>query len=345
MDLYPNMPKSELITWAQIHGLEAQLQIPARIVQNKIREDHSAWLWIYKQSSIPLLEVISRPTANGAANQSNAPHEFQQAAIAYLETAKKNTEEAYKEEELLLKSTPPSLSSLEQLWSRLLTLRSRIRNVATPRKHADRLGHRIWVEENPPTIIYKEETQAWCGDGRWPEIRIDLQSSPTIMRCQCTHGKRGQCSIGLSAIDTILLSLCDTSRNRQHQNLDHLLSTPRWSRQLENFDRALLEEEQEEGDLGWRIKIIKNQGFILEPVLCKQNKSGDWKHKKIELESLWNWIEQHNISPNEQYRVRLLWPEREDTLKNISQKHCEIVPWVGPELSLRPKHCFTCDWS
>ena len=338
MDLYPNMPKSELMEWAQIHGLEAQLQIPARIVQNKIREDHSAWLWIYKQSSTPLLEVISRPTANGAATQNNAPREFQQAAIAYLEAAKKNTEEAYKEEEILLKKSPPSLPSLEQLWSRLTTLRARVRNVATPRKHTDRLGHRIWVEENPPTIIYKEETQAWCGDGRWPEIRIDLQSSPTIMRCQCTHGKRGQCSIGLSAIDTILLSLCDSSRQRQHQNLDHLLSTPRWSRQLEHFDKTLFEEEQEHGELGWRIKLTKNQGFSLVPILCSQNKSGEWKHKKIELESLWSWIEQHEISSEDQFRTRLLWPEQEDTLKNISQKHRQALHHMAIEsLSSHPR--------
>ena len=139
MDLYPNMPKSELITWAQIHGLEAQLQIPARIVQNKIREDHSAWLWIYKQSSIPLVELISRPTAEGAANQHNAPHSFQKAAIEYLENAKKNTDAAYQEEENLLKRSPPSLPALEQLWARLTTLRARIRNVANPRKHSDRL--------------------------------------------------------------------------------------------------------------------------------------------------------------------------------------------------------------
>ena len=82
MDLYPNMPKSELITWAQIHGLEAQLRIPARIVQNKIKEDHSVWLWIHKQSAIPLVEVITRPTAMGAADQNNAPHSFQKAAIS-----------------------------------------------------------------------------------------------------------------------------------------------------------------------------------------------------------------------------------------------------------------------
>lgn len=325
MDLYPNMSKSELTTWAQVHGLESLLQIPARIVQNKVQEDHSAWLWIYKQSTIPLLELISRPTASGAANQKNAPRSFQEAGIEYLQQAKKNTQEAYEEEEELLRRTPSTLPAIESLWSRLCTLRARIRNVASPRKHNERLGHRIWVEENPPTIIYKEETQAWCGDNRWPEIRIDLQSSPTIMRCQCTHGKRGQCSIGLSAIDTVLLSLCDPSRNRQHQNLEHLLSTPRWSRQLEHFDKSILEKESEKGELGWRLKITKIQGVTLIPVLCSKTNSGDWKHKQIDFETLWQWVDSTQISKEEQQRIRLLWPEREDTLKGITHKHRQAL--------------------
>ena len=325
MDLYPNMPKSELTTWATVHGLESQLQIPVRIVQNKVHEDHSAWLWIYKQSTISLLELISRPTASGAANQNNAPLSFQEAGIEYLRDAQTDIEEAYKEESELLQRSPTMLPAIEGLWSRLLTLRSRIRNVASPRKHSQRLGHRIWVEENPPTIIYKEETQAWCGGGRWPEIRIDLQSSPTIMRCQCTHGKRGQCSIGLSAIDTVLLSLCDPSRHRQHQNLEHLLSTPRWSRQLEHFDKNILERNPEEGELGWRIKTTKNQGFTLIPVLCSKTNSGEWKHKKIDFDRLWNWMDSSRLSKEEQHRVRLLWPEREEAIKGIAHKHRQAL--------------------
>ena len=326
MDLYPNMPIDALLTWAEEFGVEHILHIPARMVQGKVLEDHSAWLWVYKQSKTSIQEVICRPTATGAANQNNAPLAFQVASITYLQEAQQHVQKALEEEVQLLKQHPPNLPALQDLWSRLLVLRSKIRNVATPRRMADRIGHRIWVEENPPTIIYKEESQAWCGDQRWPELRIDLQSNPTIMRCHCTRGKRGQCSIGLSAIDTILQSLSDPQRIQKHKNLEQLLSTPRWSRQLMELDKALTREPFEK-QLGWRVKILKNQGFSIEPIFCSRSKEGEWKQKKIEVDALLPevGIPHSTLNIEDQNRLRLLWPEEQDLPKNISNRHRQAL--------------------
>ena len=342
MELYPGMPILQLQEWAQKHGLVSYLDIPARMVQNKVQEDHSAWLWVYKQSTTPIAEVICRPTATGAANQHSAPLSFQQAAISHLQEALKNIEDAYEEERALIEMPPPQLPGLQDLWSRLLHLRAQIRNVAQPRKQTERLGHRIWVEESPPTIIYKEEAQAWCGDGRWPEIRIDIQSNPSIIRCHCTKGARGRCSLGLSAIDTILLSLCDPTRQRQHQNLEHLLSTPRWARQLELFDKNISPTTLQKGELGWRIKIPKNQGIGLEPVWCTLESNGEWKQNKIELSELFDEVGtiQSNISKIDQECIQLLCPEPEEGIKNLSAKHRQALHHMALSRLIGHTHVF-----
>ena len=52
--LYPAMPKQELQKWAMVHGVESSLQIPARILQSRTNREHSTWLWIHRQSELPI---------------------------------------------------------------------------------------------------------------------------------------------------------------------------------------------------------------------------------------------------------------------------------------------------
>ena len=123
MKLYPNMPYDELIEWAAIHGLERALNIPARMLQNRVKEDQAAWLWVYKQSDIPLYEVITKPTAKEKANSNFVPLSYQNAAITLLQEECVKLEKAYTEEDQLLAKQPPTLPALSALWSRLLHLR------------------------------------------------------------------------------------------------------------------------------------------------------------------------------------------------------------------------------
>ncbi|MEC7984455.1 MAG: DEAD/DEAH box helicase [Myxococcota bacterium] len=335
MKLYPNMSYEELQEWASMHGLERALNIPARMLQSRVKEDQAAWLWVYKQSDIPLREVITKPTATERANANFVPLSYQKAAIQLLQEERLKLEQAYAEEDALLKKIPPPMPAISALWDRLLHLRTRIRNVAKPRLRSSTIGHRIWVEENPPTIVYKEETQAWCGDGRWPEIRIDLQSEPAILRCRCSKGAMGKCSIALSAIDYALESLSNPEKVRNHQNLEHLLSTPRWSRALSDLDQILMKEEFPTSLLGWRIKTLKHVGIQLEPVWCHTTSKGEWKQKKADIKTLRT---NTDLFSEERELLQLLWPNEGENLKGISSGHKQaLIHQAIRKLVLHPR--------
>ena len=73
---------------------------------------HTNWLWVYKQNNTTIREIITRTTAHTIeeASEETAPLEFQQAHY-YLEEMVQNAVQAIKDEQELLRQSPPNNQS------------------------------------------------------------------------------------------------------------------------------------------------------------------------------------------------------------------------------------------
>lgn len=286
--LYPGMPKAELLSWATVHGVENSLHIPTRVLQSRAAREYSTWLWIYKQSEVPIVDLICRETAvsPNKPDGQKAPLTYQKAAISLLQDAANKVKLALQEEVNLLQQPPPKSVSMQKLWEKLLKARAFLRQTVKPRTKGERYSSRIWVEEDPPTVVYREEVQAWCGDGRWPELTIQLDDDDFRVRCRCTKGLMGKCPLAISTIDATLDVLLDPNRKKGQENLERLLSIPKWSRLITSLDTHLqVTDSPKTGEiLGWRIKT--SNAIQVEPVWCRRTQKGSWAQRKASLSAL-----------------------------------------------------------
>ena len=326
--LSPHMTEDTLRLWTQKNNVEYTLELPVKILLVPSSTMYANWLWVYKQSNVPLVEIITRPTAHtiDQATAETAPLIFQQYAIQYIQDAVQSAQEALQEEQELLSKKPPENSILHSIWQNLSTYRSTLRNRVEPRNKKSRHTHQLWFNSKKNVLHYKEETMAVCGDGRWAEFTIYLDNRSKPVQCNCLKGKMGACRIGLSAIDQTIDMLLDTTQNRLHDHITHMMSTPKWEQ-----DIVLLEQVLENASdikpgelLGWRIKELTD-GIQIEPVWCK-NQQGKWKQRKAELE----YIVKHGtwyMEPEDHIISQLLYIDgQKHTSKTIQQNiHHQII--------------------
>lgn len=286
--LYPTMPLSELETWAAQHNVEYALSYPAKMLLVPTSKIHTNWLWVYKQNNTSIREIITRTTAHTIeeASAETAPLEFQQAAIQYLEDMVQNALQAIRDEQELLRQSPPSNPILNKIWTNTLRYRSKLRQRTSPRSRNDRRTQKLWLDTKNQRLQYKEETIAWCGGGGWAELTVHLDGREHMVTCKCLHGKRGRCRLGLSALDQTLEMLTDNTRTQLHERLIQNIGTPKWEKDLLLLDEILRQEEATRPgeSLGWRIKETK-QGLDIEPVLCIHTGTG-WKHRKADSKTV-----------------------------------------------------------
>ena len=106
------MPRDTLETWALQNNVSYALEFPAKMLLVPTSRVHTNWLWIHNQNNTSLTEIIVRPTAHTIeeATPSNAPLDFQKAAIEYLLEAAINSQKALEDEaELLLRPIPHNI--------------------------------------------------------------------------------------------------------------------------------------------------------------------------------------------------------------------------------------------
>ena len=286
--LYPTIAISELETWAKDNGVEYALSYPAKMLLVPTSKVHTNWLWVYKQNNTSIREIITRPTAHTLeeASAETAPLEFQQAAIRYLETMVQNVAQAIKDEQELLQSSPPTNPILRKIWTNALHYRSTLRRKVSPRSKTDRRTQKLWLDSKNSQLQYKEESIAWCGGGNWAELIVHLDGRKHMVTCKCLNGKRGQCRLGLSAVDQTIEMLTDTSQGQLHDRLIKNIGTPKWEKDLQLIDDVFTGEPiyRPGESLGWRIKETK-LGLDIEAVWCIQTGNG-WKHRKADIESI-----------------------------------------------------------
>ena len=227
--LYPTMPLSELETWAEQHNVAYALSYPAKMLLVPTSKIHTNWLWVYKQNNTSIREILTRTTAYTVeeSNAETAPLEFQQAAIQYLEDMVQNALQAIKDEQELLRSSPPNNPILHQIWTNALRYRSKLRQRVSPRSKKDRRTQKLWLDTKNQQLQYKEETIAWCGEGGWAELVVYLDGREVMVACRCLNGKRGRCRLGLSALDQTLEMLTDTTHVQLHERLIQSIGTPK----------------------------------------------------------------------------------------------------------------------
>ncbi|MEL6348743.1 MAG: SNF2-related protein, partial [Myxococcota bacterium] len=295
--LRPGMSAEDLRSWASAHSVEDWLQAPVRVLQSHLR---GAWLYMYRRKTDLTLErVLTLPTARGPheASDIKMPHELQEAAIKLLtDQAELITEGLDDEQAHLSALIPPIDHRLQTLYDRLMGVRKSVRAQALPRAYRQQGPVELSLIEDPPQIVYREQTQQWCGgDGYFPEIHIDLQAetAETMLRCRCRDGCAMACPIGLSAIDATVNILSNSAQPRMREKIARLVSEPPWHRALASIDRLLVQMAPEgaarpdEEALGWRIRAAADKPLSLEPVRCRPLKSGDGLRSwKIEIDEL-----------------------------------------------------------
>lgn len=290
------MSPDELRRWAAAHGVSHWLQLPARVLQGHLK---GAWFWMYRNKSLTLEEILTLPTARGAyeASETHMPRELQDAAAELLKEQAGMLEQGLLDESGLLASLHPPLDHrLRPLWEQLMAVRKEIRSHTHPRAYRQQGPVELTLQEDPPLLRYREQTQGWCGDdGYYPEVHIDLQphADRAPVRCRCNTGNATKCAIGLSAVDAALNVLCDSRQPQLRERIAKLIHEPGWSRTLEALDRVLLSSESsrierpEEEALGWRIRHQPGQPLELQPVRCRPLRTGaGLKSWKIDVDAL-----------------------------------------------------------
>lgn len=326
--LHPTMSLSKLQAWAIENQVEYALSYPAKMLLVPTSKIHTNWLWVCQQNNTPIEEIITRPTAHTLEESSaeTAPLEFQQAAITYLEDMVANATQARADEVELLERSAPTNPILKQIWQRALAQRATIRQKVSPRSKKDRRTQKLWLDTKKQVLQYKEENIAWCGGGNWAELYIQLDTGRQMISCKCLNGKRGQCRLGLSAIDQTIEMLTDPSKHHLHERLIKTLGTPKWEHDFQQIDAALdKKDHRRPGEsLGWRIKETK-QGLSIEAVWCIHKSSG-WKHRlasineALEVPEAWQHPADYNL-------LQLLSIKNDSTwsiVLNLLQEHPRV---------------------
>ena len=289
--LEPQMNIDDLRKWAEENKVTDSLYLPARVLQPK-NVDKTTWLWLYHHGNISIEQVISRTTATDSQHfdEMNIPIQYQQAAIDQLIQQQQNIETALHEEEEILQKNNPNHQSIQLSINKLRQTRKHIRETTFPRTKAERITGRVWFERTSCELVYKEEIQSWCGDGRWPEIRMQLQTGEVY--CKCKKGKLGKCGIAISAIDRACEWL--TEANPSHKNIEQMLGTPSWQIVIQNMQQMINTCPFYRGqiiEIGWVIN--KKIPIRIQPVQV----NSDGSHTKLELEDLMNYpfVVQHQV--------------------------------------------------
>ncbi len=282
--LYPTMPREQLISWAEQNKVSHALDSPAKMLLVPTSRIHTSWLWVYKQNNTKIIDIITRPSAHSEEDitASNAPLDFQEAAIKYLHDSAITAQKAQTDEiELLLRPMPHNLI-LRTIWDNLLMLRNQIRLTIQPRSRQDRHTQQLWLDHRRYRLQYKEETVALCGGGGWVNVHIYLDGRANPINCTC----QSLCRLGLSALDQTLEMLSDNSYSSIHDQITRLIGTPKWQKDFELLDKILIQETTIDANakIGWRIKDTK-QGLSIESVSCKHSKTG-WRQKKAAVQAL-----------------------------------------------------------
>ncbi|MFT4977033.1 MAG: superfamily II DNA or RNA helicase [Myxococcota bacterium] len=289
------MSVDDLRQWASVHGVSRWLGLPARVLQGHLK---GAWFWMYRNKSLTLEEILTLPTARGAheASDTRMPRELQDAATQLLQDQAGLLAEGLADEAGHLAALiAPVDHRLRALWERLMALRGEVREHTPPRAYRQQGPVELSLVDDPPQLVYREQTQGWCGeDGYFPEVRVDLQADGSaVLRCRCRSGRADRCAIGLSAVDAALNVICDDQQPRLRERLAKLISEPSWSRALDALDRILQvtapesAERPDEEALGWRLRVRPGKPLELEPVRCRPLKSGGGLRSwKIDLDAL-----------------------------------------------------------
>ena len=166
--LKAKMNIDELRKWAEEHHVTDSLSLPIRVLQPK-NIDKKTWLWLYHNGNLTFEQVLTRNTVSNNQNPDdwNIPLIYQTAAIEELQRIHQNILCAIEEEVIILGLQNTTFPGIQRSIDKLLKTRSNIRQEHFPRTQKERATGRIWFERNSCELVYKEEVQSWCGDGRW----------------------------------------------------------------------------------------------------------------------------------------------------------------------------------
>ena len=268
--LKAGMNVEDLRNWAEKNHVKECLSFPIRMLQPTDVDKHT-WLWLYHNGNLSIEQVICRNTAleNQKLDEWNVPYQYQRAAIEKLIHLHQNILIALEEEEEIGKLQSVNFPGIQKAIDKFKRTRNILRQDHYPRTRKERITGRVWFERNSCELVYKEEVQSWCGDGRWPEFRLKLHTGEVY--CKCKKGKLGNCRIAISAVDRACEWLMQP--NPIHKNIEELISTPTWAISLSKIQDIIKKRpfSVQKIQIGW--KINKRNPFYIQPIQIKDDAS------------------------------------------------------------------------
>ena len=268
--LKAEMNVEDLRSWAEENHVKECLSFPVRILKPTDVDKHT-WLWLYHHGNLSIEQVICRNTAheNQKPDEWNIPHQYQYAAIEKLIQLHQNILVALEEEKEIDKLQCVDFPGIQKALDKFKRTRNLLRQEHYPRTRRERITGRVWFERNSCELVYKEEVQSWCGDGRWPEFRLKLQTGEVY--CKCKKGKLGNCRIAISAVDRACEWLIQP--NPIHKNIEELISTPTWAISLSKIQNIIKKRpfSEQQLQIGW--KINKRAPFYIQPIQIQDDAS------------------------------------------------------------------------
>lgn len=339
-ELYPNMSPKSLYDWAKGHGLEDFLKIPARTLLSFSPQLESSWIWANQQSQTAISDLISAETQGPQAEAGAVPSEWQLAAIQLLQRYMADKNKALEEEQDIIDLLPPPQQELQKVFQALQLLRHDLRRSGImPRSRAESAGARFWIASSPLRLIYKEERQAWCGQGSWPEITLYISKpeEPNIS-CSCHCPKKGQCPIGISAIDRSLQALLDPLESRLHRQIIQHKVAHTWEQTLQNLNQHKILPLK--GELVWIVKQNQTVFKRLEAVWAVHS-NDEYELKPLNSEDFYSLLSVKNQYFIDQSKtkissshLRLLYTFKEDFKLIQGSKRYSTLNLACPSVTL-----------
>ncbi|MBI5607317.1 MAG: hypothetical protein HY902_00385, partial [Deltaproteobacteria bacterium] len=170
----------------------------------------------------------------------------------------------------------------------LMTLRARLRQHAQPRPEPLSRSTIEWSDPAARRILLHDPDQfRFCPQHGYYETAL-VCSDAEGWRVSSAGPCRGECAVGLAAVDAVLRALQQPSA--QLRKLAHAVSVPSWALVFEQVDALLQTHEKhseraEREDLGWRVHL-RDEGATCEPVWVGTDRKGARRLKKATLTSL-----------------------------------------------------------
>ena len=277
-----SLPRQQVYAWAEAHGVTHWLSASVAIVPQLLAEPREAVVDFLRRRMLPIAEFFGADS-----RWSHVPERFVDDLVDFL-NGRAERAAAWRTEEEALCWPEASAPALQHYVEELAALRGVMRTDGRAREPEARGPATVTVEPWPPALVIRvEPPQSLAGLGITTLPPVWMGSSLRILlrpdggpveidpgQIEVPHAHQ------IEALELALDVLTRPQWTEQAAQLAAELATPPWRRALDQMRRHLVQAApaplvhgNEEGELGWRVRLTRYELEIV-PVFLRPKKTG-----------------------------------------------------------------------